>query len=364
MWQQPLWGGSDLFEPCRRGRPDHQRHGHQPGVLRRHRPRASRARPSARPTPISSPSAAATTPGRCGSPPTSRAPTAPSTLRTESVDYADQHQRISRSTGSPDGPADQARPSRLSVSIRRTVNLQLSRLLRGLSRPPRARTGRAGSTSNIRLRLDFLPKSSGASATSTATPAARGRSTLLQLPNNRGVFNIPITARAARLPAVQLGLPRATTTSRSRRPGWRRLSSSVWNNITDLRQFNIDQHVPCDGSGLVNGPTADRSAARASRSTRRRSAGYGQVNYDFDLGSVNVDGRSACAWSTPRTISRNAVRAPSGPLPDADRAFTQQLYRLAAQREHATFASGPSGSCAWRRPRRGRGRCSSNSIRH
>ena len=114
LWQQPLWGGSELFEPGRRGRPDHQRHGNRSGAAAAvSRPRASRARPSARPTPISSRSAAATTLARCGLPATSLEPTAPSSCAPR-ASIIRSTPTISRSTGSPDGPADPGPRSTLS----------------------------------------------------------------------------------------------------------------------------------------------------------------------------------------------------------------------------------------------------------
>ena len=75
--------------------------------------------------------------------------------------------------------------------------------------------------------------------------------------------------------------------------------SSVWNNITDLRQFNVDQHVPCDGDPVfvncdANDPNPD---PRRNFSINEKSpAAYAQLNYDFDIGSVNVGGVLGMRW--------------------------------------------------------------------
>lgn len=60
---------------------------------------------------------------------------------------------------------------------------------------------------------------------------------------------------------------------------------SVWNNLTELRQFNIN----LSGQGSINGPPVD--PARAFNINEKSYAGYGQVNYEFDLGGgTTIDG--------------------------------------------------------------------------
>ena len=60
---------------------------------------------------------------------------------------------------------------------------------------------------------------------------------------------------------------------------------SVWNNLTELRQFNIG----LTGQGSVDGPPVDPS--RTFDINEKTYAAYAQVNYDFDLGNeVTVDG--------------------------------------------------------------------------
>lgn len=61
--------------------------------------------------------------------------------------------------------------------------------------------------------------------------------------------------------------------------------SSVWNNLVQLRQFNIG----LNGQGSVNGPPVDPS--RTFDIDEKSYAGYLQANYEFDLGGdVVVDG--------------------------------------------------------------------------
>lgn len=61
---------------------------------------------------------------------------------------------------------------------------------------------------------------------------------------------------------------------------------SVWNNLTQLRQFNINLlHT-----GSIDGPPVD--PARTFRVNEKSLAGYLQANYDFDVGGgVTIDGQ-------------------------------------------------------------------------
>ncbi|MET1109959.1 MAG: TonB-dependent receptor, partial [Allosphingosinicella sp.] len=58
--------------------------------------------------------------------------------------------------------------------------------------------------------------------------------------------------------------------------------SSVWNNLTDFRQFNIN----LNGQGSIDGPPVD--PARSFEIDERSYAGYGQLNYEFNLGAETV----------------------------------------------------------------------------
>jgi iron complex outermembrane receptor protein len=61
---------------------------------------------------------------------------------------------------------------------------------------------------------------------------------------------------------------------------------SVWNNLTQLRQFNINLlHT-----GSLDGPPVDPT--RTFNINEKSYAGYGQINYDFDVGGgVTIDGQ-------------------------------------------------------------------------
>jgi TonB-dependent receptor len=59
---------------------------------------------------------------------------------------------------------------------------------------------------------------------------------------------------------------------------------SVWNNLTQLRQFNIG----ITGQGSVNGPPVD--PGRSFAINEKTLAGYGQANFRFGEGETYVDG--------------------------------------------------------------------------
>lgn len=59
---------------------------------------------------------------------------------------------------------------------------------------------------------------------------------------------------------------------------------SVWDNLGAFRQFNID----LTGQGSLDGPGID--PARTFNINERSYAAYGQLNYEFLLGSTTVDG--------------------------------------------------------------------------
>ena len=59
---------------------------------------------------------------------------------------------------------------------------------------------------------------------------------------------------------------------------------SVWSNLTEFRQFNIDAF----GSGSLAGPPVD--PARTYAINEKSYAAYGQLNYEFNAGDVVIDG--------------------------------------------------------------------------
>ena len=64
--------------------------------------------------------------------------------------------------------------------------------------------------------------------------------------------------------------------------------SSVWNNLVDLRQFNIDGGGTQYGSSDLGDPADD--PARAFNINEKSYAGYGQLNFKFDAGDTSIDG--------------------------------------------------------------------------
>lgn len=59
---------------------------------------------------------------------------------------------------------------------------------------------------------------------------------------------------------------------------------SVWNNLTELRQFNIN----LTGRGSLDGPPGD--PARTFNINEKSYAAYAQANYGFDAGGTPIDG--------------------------------------------------------------------------
>jgi iron complex outermembrane receptor protein len=60
---------------------------------------------------------------------------------------------------------------------------------------------------------------------------------------------------------------------------------SVWSNLTELRQFNVD----LGRAGDINDPAVD--PGRTFTVNEKTLAGYGQLNYKFEMGSVELDGQ-------------------------------------------------------------------------
>lgn len=59
---------------------------------------------------------------------------------------------------------------------------------------------------------------------------------------------------------------------------------TVWDNLRELRQFNID----LTGQGSIDGPGVD--PGRSFDINEKSLAGYVQANFKFDVGSVGIDG--------------------------------------------------------------------------
>ncbi|HEV7661228.1 MAG TPA: TonB-dependent receptor [Allosphingosinicella sp.] len=86
---------------------------------------------------------------------------------------------------------------------------------------------------------------------------------------------------------------------------------SVWDNLPELRQFNIG----LSGNGSVDGPPLD--PARTYNINERSYAGYAQVNYAFELGGeVTMDGAIGVrVVQTKEDITGTLQGLPGGPTP-------------------------------------------------
>jgi iron complex outermembrane receptor protein len=86
---------------------------------------------------------------------------------------------------------------------------------------------------------------------------------------------------------------------------------SVWDNLTELRQFNIN----LNGQGSVNGPPVD--PGRTFNINEKSYAGYGQVGYEFDLGGgATIDGAIGVrVVKTEEDITGTLQGLPGGPQP-------------------------------------------------
>ena len=116
--------------------------------------------------------------------------------------------------------------------------------------------------------------------------------------NNGGLFNIPISTVPLDYelfhPAFNGDDHRPTPTT------WMAPTfNSVWDNLVELRQFNLDQGIPCDGDPAIvncdtNAPQAD--PRRTFRINEKSPAAYAQLNYNLDIGEVNVGGVLGMRW--------------------------------------------------------------------
>lgn len=85
---------------------------------------------------------------------------------------------------------------------------------------------------------------------------------------------------------------------------------SVWNNLTQLRQFNIN----LTGVGSVNGPGID--PARTYDINEKSYAAYGQINYEFQLGGeMSIDGIVGIRGVKTESTIDGTFFAPGGPQP-------------------------------------------------
>lgn len=85
---------------------------------------------------------------------------------------------------------------------------------------------------------------------------------------------------------------------------------SVWSNLTQLRQFNIDR----SGQGSINGPAVD--PGRTFHIDEKAYAAYSQVNYEFALGGeASVDGQIGLRVVNTKEDIQGTFFTPGGPQP-------------------------------------------------
>ena len=194
----------------------------RPPAARPPRPGASRARPSATPTPTSSPSAAATTPARC-------AITADIARTSSKFDLQDrerrlraQHQQFLGRLVHRHARTAPGRPSRCAASIRPTRRSTI------IAASSRIMLTAKGDDWQARLDLEYEHGHRVPAEDPGGRPLRRPR----RLEHRRRLLLEParpqrsVQRGSARLSAVPLRPSTATTTSRSRSPGWRRPSTA------------------------------------------------------------------------------------------------------------------------------------------
>jgi iron complex outermembrane recepter protein len=136
--------------------------------------------------------------------------------------------------------------------------------------------------------------------------------------NDGGRFNIPISAVPLDYelfsPAFH-GDSHAPTPTTWLAPTF----DSVWDNLVELRQFNLDHGVPCDGDPVIvncdtNAPNPD--PRRNFDINEKSPAAYAQLNYSFDVGGANIGGILGMRWvRTKDRISGTFFSDQPNPLP-------------------------------------------------
>ena len=106
--------------------------------------------------------------------------------------------------------------------------------------------------------------------------------------------------------------------------------SSVWNNLTELRQFNITR----TGAGSLDGPPVD--PGRTFEINEKSYAGYGQLNYEFQAGDVLIDGSIGLRVVHTKEDIRGTLFTTTGPQPvDFQNDYTDLLPNLNMRAEIA-----------------------------
>lgn len=105
---------------------------------------------------------------------------------------------------------------------------------------------------------------------------------------------------------------------------------SVWGNLTELRQFNID----LTGAGSLDGPEMD--PARTFHINEKSYAGYAQLDYAFDVGGALIDGALGLRAVKTEDQTEGTVFTTAGPQPiDLENSYTDWLPSLNVRVEFA-----------------------------
>ncbi|HEX8527843.1 TonB-dependent receptor [Allosphingosinicella sp.] len=95
---------------------------------------------------------------------------------------------------------------------------------------------------------------------------------------------------------------------------------SVWNNLTELRQFNIDR----TGVGSIDGPPND--PARTFNINEKSYAAYAQANYEVMLGDTTIDGTIGLRVVKTEEDIQGTAFTTAGPVPiDFQPSYTDWL---------------------------------------
>ena len=128
--------------------------------------------------------------------------------------------------------------------------------------------------------------------------------------NNGGLFNIPISA----VP-LDYALFNSAFHGDNHKPSpltWLAPTfESVWDNLVQLRQFNIDRGIPTGANNDINGPAMD--PRRTFTINEKTPAAYAQLNYKLDVGDVGIDGQVGVRWVHTKDQVQGTRFEPGGP---------------------------------------------------
>jgi TonB-dependent receptor len=245
-------------------------------------------------------------------------------LRTESVDYfvATNNFTVDWFTGRPGGSGPTFQISGLDVTD------PANYLYRGFFEDYLTAKGKDWQGrldfEYVPAGLDFLPKIQWG-VRYVDRDATRVAGSRYFNANNAGAFRIPITA----VPLdYQLFHPAFHGDEHKPFPTtWLAPTfDSVWDNLIALRQFNVDQNIPCDARANVNCDIGDPSPdpSRDFSINEKTPAVYGQLNYSFDAGGVNIGGALGLRYVRTRDHVEGTQFEPGGPAGGTPISFTNK----------------------------------------